>query len=615
MKNIDLLNAMGGLSDELVADAAPGRGKKKSRWPAWSAAAACVCLIAAGGAVLGRQALPGPNPDPGPDGPAVQSPALPSASAPGSVGPAVDGEVPTSDRYGSLSQLLAYLGEHDDHTQDNKGGGGGSLGDGQTAVAAGGYAYCLTRTEEGAFLQVSDLERGGEPVFSAALDAQALFLWGDRLAAVGHDREELSLDDPGQAWVKLYRLTEPGKPELEREFFLLGGLSACWQDGDSLWLVAGDGACACGYSRLSDPAGYLPRLWRDGQEVPWDEGEAAVLGEPSRVRYAAAVRISLSEGEIAGKRAFYGDVEGIFHGAGWLALVTGGGGAALSRPAVYSFNEKLACDGRLDTAALLGLSPAAAVGADGSLPDGEYPRLVSVSREGDTLRAVGYVSRKEGEARSNALLAASLELTDGEAEYALLEVDDFFRIGDLLWEEDRAVLCVTTMSAALEKGDTVYFARFDGKPALTATPVTGASVDGVDGMYAYGSPLGWLDTLIPLGGGRYLRYNGTPNGLDLYDLSGDAPAVLYRSGDILGGGGRLEFQWTVYDEHTVGVLAVWPDGEGGYRNVSYTWDVYEVGEGGLTRLSRTPVAGAGTALEIGRRNYVAGMDGSITEIN
>lgn len=612
MKNRDLLDAMGGLSDELVMDAAPGGGRKKSRWPAWAAAAACVCLIAAGGIVLGRQVLPGPNPGPapGPDGPAVST--VPGTA---SVPPSPAAEVATSDRYGSLSELLVYLGTHDDHTQDNKqGGSGGSLGSGCTAVAKGSYICHLVRTEGGTVLRVSDLDKGGEVQFSTELDAQLLFLWGDRLAAVGRDREELSLEDPGRAWVKLYRLTGPEGPELEREFSLLGGLSACWQDGDSLWLVTEDGACACGYSRLSDPGEYLPRLWRDGQEVPWDEAEAAVLGEPSRVRYAAAVRIDLSSGEAAGKRAFYGDIEGIFHGEGWLALVAGGG--SLLRPAVYSFNEELACDGRLETAALLGLNPSAAPGEDGSLPDGEYPRLVSVSREGDTLAAVGYVSRQNGEVRSNALLSVSLDLAAGEAKHALLDVEGFYRIGDLLWEEGRAVLCVTSAGGAQGKRDAFYLARFDGgEPTIAATGLTCESVDGVDMMYGYGSPLGWLDTLIPLGEGRYLRYNGTPNGLDLYDLSGDAPAVLYRAGDILGGGGRLEFCWTVYDEHTVGVLAVWPNENGEYRSVSFTWDVYDVAENGLTRLSRTPVAGEGTALEYGGRRYVAGPDGRIAAID
>lgn len=619
MKREDLLRAVGGLSDDLVSAAAPGASQRRSNLPRWGALAACLCLIAAGALALSLRWGPTPGP---------LDPTVGPSRTPGTPGPAVTAGVQpgrtaaTSETYGSLEELLAYLSKHDDHSsRDSK--QGGSAGDavrdtaGYTAVEKDGYAYHLAHRDGSGALRVSRLGEQVETLDSIELNADLLFLWGDRLAAVGHSVPSVAADDPSRAWVKLYGLSDPAHPVLEREFSLLGGLAACWQDAGSLYLAAEDGVCACGYSRLSDPAGYLPRLEQDGQEVLWGEDEISILGEPTRVQYTAAARIDLETGELVGKRAFYGDVEGIYHGAGWLALVTGGCTQNdLLRPQAYAFSEGFSFDGKLDTAALLGLSSAERL-KDGSMPDGSYPCIVSVSRTGDVLRALGYVTRQEGGAHSTSLLAAAADLSSGEFSCALLSVERFFRIGDLQWEEDRALLWVTTLDDALDKTDRLYFARFDGPQAevLTGSGITCDSVDGVDMMYSYGSPLGWLETAIPLGDGRYLRYNGVPDGLDLYDLSGETPALLRRSAAGLEDGGRFEFQWEVYDENTVGILTVWPNGNGEYRNVSFRWDVYDVKGDSLTLLSRTPVSGGElTGLEHGGQHWLAGRDGDLTRL-
>lgn len=621
MKREDLLHAMGGLSDDLVSAAAPGVPQRRNRWPRWTAAAACVSLIAAGGLALSLRS--GSAPVLGPVDPTVG----PSGAA-GTSGPVITvGVEPgktaaTSETYGSLEELLVYLGKHDDHSsRDSK--QGGSAGDavrsaaGYTAVAKDGYAYHLAHKDGSDALRISRLGEQAEPLDSIELDADLLFLWGDRLAAVGHSTPSVAVDDPSRAWVRLYGLSDPARPVLEREFSLLGGLTSCWQDRSSLYLMTEDGVCACGYSRLSDPAGYLPRLEQDGQALPWGETEISILGEPTRVQYAAAVRIDLETGELAGKRAFYGNVEGIYHGEGWLALVTGGYTEnKLLRPQAYAFSKDFAFDGKLDTAALLGLSSAEKL-KGGSMPDGSYPHIDSVSREGSVLRAVGYVVRQEGGAHSTSLLAAAVELSSGEFICALLPVERFFRIGDLQWEENRALLWVTTLDDELNKADGLYFACFEGAQAeaLTDSCLTCNSVDGVDMMYSYGSPLGWLDTAIPLGDGRYLRCNGIPDGLDLYDLSGEVPALLRRSAASLEDGGRFEFQWEVYDRNTIGILTVWPNENGEYRNVSFAWDVYDVKGDNLTLLSRTPVAGGElTGLEHGGQRWLAGWDGSLTRL-
>ncbi len=622
MKRDDLLRAVGEAGDDLVSAAAPNTTRKKSRLPQWGTLAACMGLIAAGGLALSLRWGPVPGPDPSdpairPSGTAVTPGPVVTAGVEPGTSPA------TSDTYGSLEELLAYLSRHDEHSsRDSK--EGGSAGDavrdpaGYTAVVKDGYIYHLARENGTGALCVSRLGTGAELLDSAETEAELLFLWGDRLAAVGHRSPPVSIDDPGTVQVTLFDLSDPARPVPAEEFSLAGGLAACWQDGNSLYVVAEDGVCACGWSRLSDPAGYLPHLEQDGQEVPWGEDEVSILGEPTQIHYAAAVRIDLDTGAAAGKRAFYGDVQGICHGEGWLALVTGGyTGEQLLPPQVYAFSQGFAFDGKLDTAALLGLNPARRL-ADGSMPDGSYPRIVSVSRTGDVLRAVGYVAQREGGDNSTSLLAAAMDLSSGQSSGALLPVERFFHIGDLQWEADRALLWVTVIDDALNKTDGLYLAQFDGAQAeaVTASGLTCDSVDGVDKMYSYGSPLGWLDTAIPLGDGRYLRYNGTPDGLDLYDLSGETPVLLRRSAAALTDGGRFEFQWEVYDSNTIGVLTVWPNENREYRNVSFAWDVYEVVGDSLALRSRTPVpAGALTALEYGGQHWLAARDGSLIRVD
>lgn len=620
MKPEDLLRAVGGVGDDLASAAAPDAVRKRSGPPRWVALAACLCLIAAGGLALSLGGVPSMRHDPSDPTPA------PSRTV-GSPGPANTAGIQpgqtavTSETYGSLAELLAYLSRHDDHSsRDSK--EGGSAGDavrsaaGYTAVERDGYVYHLAHEEGGTVLRVSLLEEA-ELLHSIEVEADLLFLWGDRLAAVGHSSSPVAIDDPGTARVALYGLSDPARPVLKGEFSLGGGLAACWQDENSLYVVAEDGVCACGWSRLNDPAGYLPRLEQDGQEVPWGEGEISILGEPTQVHYAAAVRIDLSAGTVAGKGAFYGDVEGVYHGAGWLALVTSSYTQnTLLPPQVYAFSRDFAFDGKLDSAALLGLSPVQRL-KDGSMPDGSYPRIVSVSRTGDVLRAVGCVLRREDGANSTSLLAAAADLSSGDSSSALLSVEQFFHIGDLQWEEDRALLWVTTIDDSLNKTDGLYLAQFDGPQAeaVTDSGLTCDSVDGVDKMYSYGSPLGWLETAIPLGDGCYLRYNGTPDGLDLYDLSGESPVLLRRFAASLEGGGRFEFQWKIYDRNTIGILTVWPNENGEYRNVSFAWDIYEVKGDSLTRLSRAPVSGGAlTALEQGGQHWLAAGDGSLTRV-
>ena len=103
-------------------------------------------------------------------------------------------------------------------------------------------------------------------------------------------------------------------------------------------------------------------------------------------------------------------------------------------------------------------------------------------------------------------------------------------------------------------------------------------VNGVDGIYGYGNPLGELKTLIPMGEGIYLRYNSVPNGFDIFDLSGEKVEMIFDSkpkenstpGEI-----RYDFTWKKYSDDIIGVEAVVPNGDD-YWNGNGLWNIYKV---------------------------------------
>ena len=513
MRKDKIIDALGQIDDDLIEDVAALRQSKRSRKLSRriiaAASVACACLIAAV-ALWGGAA----DDDIG---------TVPPDGSEGSLRS-------TSQTYGSLEELLQYLSRHDYHADSmnaegrsvNIGNSSHSVAEGAAAVAYENHAYFIAQDE----VQIAVLDEE-KSVGSIGVAADQLLLWQDRLIVVdSFESGGSELDREYSVRLQLYDLAVPAQPQLMHEYVQLGSLSACYVDEGRLFLFTADGQCACGWSRLSDAADYMPQLLHNDGQISWDDADISILGEPVSVRYLAAVAIAVDSGQVIDKQAFYGDIEEIFYGPQWLILMTQSGGEkSMSHPELYSFDtaDEISYSSKLSVAELFGLSKSVKL-ADGVRPAGDYPQIVSVVRHEGVLRLVGsYVSNEQQGWRAQ-LLAIEADLQRGEFDYELLAVEGWqnFSIDDLLWLGDSAIVCLS--SIMLQGNDVEVSSRFAVADfgaegiIMSDTAVAAEMVNGVDGMYAHGNPFGSINSFIPLGNDLCLRYNHIPNALDILDF-------------------------------------------------------------------------------------------------
>lgn len=551
-----------------AADVPPRR--RKRTWLKWGSAAACLCAAAASVFALSRFGVDAPL--------ETVSPASPVPSVSGQPDHSNAALPPvTSDTYDTLDQLLFALSGREEHGSDGhqEANGTGVPAAAQSAgsdtVSLGGYVY-----------QIKDggVEISQDGVSASRLDvpAEKLFLVGERLIVAGREAPPEPEGDV-RTCVELFDLAAPEKPVSLAQVIQSGELTACWLSGGRLYLMSSDGMCACGFSRLADTQDYVPALSRDGEAVSWTVEEICILGEPTRVSYTAVTVLSADSLEIEAKCACYGDIDSVFYGEDWFAFATESRTSdRYVLPELYAFDAPgLAFLGRVDTAAVFGLEKTRTL-ADYVLPDGDYPAVKSVFRAGKEWRVVGeYRTVSPDDARSVRLFALTFHPEDGAVQTALLELPESrFAVDDVLWEAERAVISTGTSQEGVDNAR-IVFAEFgaDGV-AFYQNGLVCDRVMGIDKLYWLGTPLGSIRPFIPMGNGVYLRYRGTPDGLDVYDFSDSAnPRRLYQSDGDIPEGCRLDFEYRIYDERTVAVRLITPN-EGEYRNVSYSWLVFSV---------------------------------------
>lgn len=570
MKNENLLNALGQVDDSFIVEAAPG-GNKKRAWAKWGVAAACFCIVAAGAVAA---LLPGPaGPEPSVD---------PLPPVPG------DHEKPVTSEYSSLEELLAHLSQydyHDDRKADATGGGHISTTgffEGAETVSLGGVAYDISPD-----LREVGVYQNGEKLGSVGGFAERLFILGDRLIIMSCEETGGNETDPEMSTkARIYSLSDPKEPKLVNEIVQRGELSAGYAAEGRLYLMTADGECACGWSRLSDTSGYVPALSVDGESISWGNEDITILGEPVSVRYLAVSIIDPAAGKVTDKHAFYGNIADAFYGEDWLVLnVKAETDKVIEVPTLYAFHTGEA----FDYISKVALSAVFGVGnvekrANGALADGEGAAVSSVSMSGGTLRLVGNYYKRSGGTAENSLLVMAVDLYDGDFTYEVLSLNHLSAsaFDEILWEEDRVIMSLSHMrgvgTAELIVENCFVFAEFAEKGIkIYENDLVGDNVAGIDTMYWFGSPLGELEPLIPMGGGIYLRYNSRPDGLDIYDFSdSSAPKCLYKSGGELPEGCRFEFENLVYSEDTFGILMITPDEEGNYLDVTLSWRIYRV---------------------------------------
>lgn len=610
MDRKDLYKSFDEIDDDILERSETAASvRKKAVWLKWGAAAACLCLLALASLYrflphgLGEEPavpsaavseLPGRGPEETPDGTSDEAAVRERGASYGN----------TSDTYASLPELLAYLGGHETHDVDMAAPGGesdipaardGFGPDGNSVFventgvavnAAGQYAYHIGDSS----VCISRLDgRDTQNVGRLDVAADGIFICNDKLWVIAEYRSGSASEEEMSVRVNVYDISTPRDPVFLDEFVQRGGLVACWMSGTDLYLVTGDGACACGWSRLDDPADYYPALSHGKEMVEWSDDDISILGEPTGVRYSAVTVINGDSRNITGKEALYGDITELFYGSGWIAAVVADKtGTASENSVVYTFDGGLEYTGKIDAARIMGMS-GGNVSKNDTDRDDIYLRVASVTKCGDVYRMLAACTVREGDSAQEQFVAIVANTATGDTGAGKLAVKNYpyASFTEILWEENRAVACVSVKSDAPDADvlqETGFiFAEFDGLDvSFYENELTADYLDSRVGV-AYGSPLGNFRTLIPMGGGIYVRYydfEGAPGGFDVFDFSdSSAPSRLYSSGTSLSGGDVFDYVWHVYDENTFGTLKIRPGSGDRSDGADFFWCVYTVDPG------------------------------------
>lgn len=581
MRGKELLDKMELAAPEYI-EAAEGSSKAESGWIKWAAAAACICIVTAAAVLLfPNAAVNVPDSDP------------------------IYGS--TSDTYADLPSLLAYLGKNESHDGKNSTDGRGVTTDSQSAQpdsaelmmsacavveASDRYSYHITRNA----VMISLLESGGaKNAGSIEGSADGLFVSGSHLIVVSQfisGGEPDALEQEMSVRLSIYDISEPEKPVLKEEYVQLGSLAACWMSGGRVYLTTSDGVCACGWSRLSDASDYYPSLSHGGVPVAWGDEDISILGEPSQIRYLAITAIDAESGEIAGKKALYGDVLKLYYGGDWLAVNAAGISESYrENPVLYTFGGNLEYTGKISTAQITG-APEKLECTDYVSEDGSFFAIVSVARVDGVYRLLGMETVTEnGETAQSYFVAMTARTDTGETQVKRLSKDGYVygMYTEIMWEQERAVICVSNMYDEFPSEGTGFearfiFAMFDGlNITFLENDLTADFLNGRLGL-GYGSPLGNFETLINMGNGVYVRYakpTDGPTGFDLFDFSDSAePRLLYRGEALLETEQAYDYAWLVYDEHTFGTLKVTLNG----RKAALSWCIFTINTNGQPAL-------------------------------
>ncbi len=596
MRGNELLDKMELVDPAYVEEADEQPPKKRSPWLKWGGLAACLCLVATASIFAltnpdKRVSPPVPDPDCiTPYGPSV-------TQAPGGWSWAhTPPEDWTSDTYSNLSELLDYLRLHDGHgsRESNDGYKGGlstahAAMEGSDTVSWKDTVYQLNYDTA----KWVGVYQGGVLTGAVQAPADYLFLSDGQLITVGAEYYSGAELDPAYCVrVNIFDLSDPAHPAKLDAFTQLGDLTACWVTNGRLYLLTNDGVCACGYSRFSSLEDYKPQLFHGEEQIPWPQEDIRILGAPSRVSYVAATCIDIKASNVISKRAIYGDIEDVYFGEDWLALVTSTSwenGYTLQD--VYTFDGFLTFTGKCDIAEMFGLEKSQTWSDEQEPPRStRRPQVKAVSKADGVWRMVGEYFQSAGPAWWRELFAVTFDPETGEAGRQTLQLpEDQFCIDDVLWEEDRAIISAGFVRFdPFEQGARLAFAEFDGMDIeLLSTGILCDRVTGIENMYSHGSPLGWIRPFIPLetgwSSGWYLRYNETPNGFDIYDLSDSRnPVCLYKSKGDIPEGCRLDFDHCVLYTNgaasSVAVKLITPREDGEYRQPDYSWCVFSVDE-------------------------------------
>lgn len=596
MRGNEFLDSMELVDPAYIEEADQRPGRKPPVWLKWGGLAACLCLVASASVLAltvpdKRGAPPTPNSD---STIAHDSPAV--TEAPGGWSWAhTPPEDWASDTYSNLTELLDYLRLHDGHggAESNDGYKGGlstarAAMEGSDTVSWQNTVYQLNYDTA----KWVGVYQDGTLIGTVQAPADYLFLSDGRLITVGAEYYSGNELDPVYCVrVNIFDLSDPARPNKLDAFTQLGDLTACWLAESTLYLLTDDGVCACGYSRFSNLEDYKPQLFHGEEQIPWPQEDIRILGAPTRVSYVAAACIDIKASEVTGKRAIYGDIEDVFFGPDWLALITSTAQeSSYTLQDVYTFDGSLTFTGKCGIAEIFGLEKTQTWSENQEPPRSvQRPQVKAISKADGIWRMVGENVQSAGPTWWRELFAITFDPeTNATTVQSLSLPENQFYIDDVLWEEDRAIISAGFVRFdPFDQGARLAFAEFDGMGIeLLSSDILCDRVTGIENMYSYGSPLGWIRPFIPLetgwGSGWYLRYNETPNGFDIYDLSDSRnPVCIYKSEGDIPEGCRLDFDHCVLYSNgaasSVAVKLITPR-DGDYRQPDYSWCIFSVDE-------------------------------------
>lgn len=572
MRGNEFLDKMELINPEYIEEAAKKPRSKKRRFIKWVAAAACFAAVAA----ISLQFFEREEP------PVIIRPSENEFEEETPVP-----EKPTSESYESLPELLEYLGLNEIHgTEDSFIEIKGSEESYVTAEAEGieitvQSSFAVNMTGEYAFHSGEDFvyitklgEGKTENAGKIKGGADAVFVINEKLVLISENSSGKEKPERETSTrIRFFDISSPEEPVLSDEFVQKGALSACWLSGADIYTVTGEGVCACGFSRLDDPAGYYPSLSKNGGKIAWGDEDISILGTPERVYYSAVTVINGNNAEIAEKEAFYGNIEKIFYGAEWVAAAVCEGEKGASE--VYAFGPDLGFCGKTDISE--------AFGDSGKTP--EYSDAISVTEENGIFRIIGMHYDTEGNA---ALSAVSTDTQSEETFAEILTLEDYSgaSVTEIQYNDNGAIICLGRTENRDNTGISLsagfVFAEFSGSETKFHKSEITADYLNMQVGTSYGNPFGAFETLIPMGNGIFVRFSDPdegPGGFDIFDFSSpENPLHIYDAEESLSGDDSFDYISHVYDEKTFGVLKVIHGEEVFFRDAGLSWCVFSLGE-------------------------------------
>lgn len=557
MDKNDLFNAINEIDDDIIERSETPKSYKKPIWVRFAAIAACLCVLITA-SVIGFLTTNAPDEDVSEDVPAQKG-------------------SPTSEKYSNLRQLIEDLRDKEEHnTLGSSAANGGESSDvtkPSSVVAYKNFVYEILHEYKNNRLLLwrlgSENPNFQEERKETDIPASSLLIYNDKLIVIS------------KSAASIYSLADPANPKLMTSYTTQNcAWTAVYTYKENLYIITSDGVCACGFSRTDDMSEYYPNLAKDGKSVPWGDEDISILGEPTKIIYAAMTKINLDTLEIVNKQAFYGDVWEVFFGPDWFAVETKPLiNDYFAIPDVYTFNtsDGIEFTGKIDIPKIAG-----------------YKRLVPDSEDKDlfwmnSMDCVDGIYRIIGKDYSRMWNSEKRDYDYSSANIVTITYDSntkkhslnktsvlaetnnsYVSIDEILWEKDRAIVSLEIDFGYVR----FFFIEFSG---INVTVYKNELTNDYRLLSSDKE-----SSFIPLPNGIYLRFGEGNRSLDIYDFSDSSSPKWLNSANFNENEGvyekdcRLLNAWWIYSDNTFGILYRQPyESEYGESENEY-WRIYSV---------------------------------------